>query len=156
MRGNPETGLVVPERTLMCTTKAERGGYFNAAVVKEPDRPVGHRKYKELDLPVGHPHDGVDIGSSTLDDAKDHDRPVGHHKYKELDLPVGHPQGSSIFDDAKETDRPVGHPEDEEDKELDLPVGHRKGSLMLDGYKKICPVGSSLSCLQMNNHLTLM
>ena len=139
MRGNPETGLVVPERTLMCTTKAEREGYFNAAVVKEPDRPVGHRKYKELDLPVGHPHDGVDIESATLDDAKDHDRPVGHHQCKERDLPVGHLRGSSFFDDGKGPDRLVDHPDDEEDKERDSLVVRRDRSSKLDEDKDQVP-----------------
>ena len=89
-----------PERTLMCAKEDVPGGYFNATVVKEPDRPVGHRKYKELDLPVGHPQ-----GSSIFDDAKETDRPVGHpedEEDKELDLPVGHRKGSLMLDGYKE------------------------------------------------------
>ena len=78
---------------------------------------MGHRKYKELDLPVGHPNEGVDIGSDALDDAKDHGRPAGHHQCKERDLPVGHLRGSSFFDDEKELDLWVQHPADKEDKE---------------------------------------
>ena len=89
-----------PESTLMCAKEDVPGGYFNSTVVKEPDRPVGHRKYKELDLPVGHPQ-----GSSIFDDAKETDRPVGHpedEEDKELDLPVGHREGSLMLDGYKE------------------------------------------------------
>ena len=102
--------FLVLDCTLMFTTKAEQRCYFSAAVVKEPDRPVGHRECKELDLPVGHHSEGVNTGSDSLDDTKDHDRPVGHHQCKERDLPVGHLRGSSFFDDGKGPDRLVGGP----------------------------------------------